>query len=97
MTGFFNFPSDKPATTYQSGTVTVGTSATLLCTPTGSHGVLISASVACFIGGSGVTAANGLPIPATTLVTVPTLDDARCALYAVSASSSNVSFCFPTP
>jgi hypothetical protein len=84
---------------YKSGQVTVGTTATLVATPSSvpeTGGLLISSSVAAFIGPSTVTTTTGLPIPATTLVNVPVTGASTEALYAVVASgTATVSYCYP--
>lgn len=98
MTGPYNIPSDSPATNYQSGQVTVGTSAILICTVEGNEsGVLINnTGVTVYLGGPTVTAGTGLPLLTATSVTVPTYGGAKVSLYAISASSSVVSFLHPT-
>jgi hypothetical protein len=58
---------------YQSGQVSVGTTATLVCSvgsAPDTDGVLINSSAAAFIGGSGVTASTGFPVIANTPVLV---------------------------
>ena len=63
---------------YQSGQVSVGTTATLVCSvgsAPDTDGVLINSSAAAFIGGSGVTASTGFPVVANTPVLVA--DDGR--------------------
>jgi hypothetical protein len=63
---------------YQSGQVSVGTTATLVCSVGSAphtDGVLINSSAAAFIGGSGVTASTGFPVVANTPVLVA--DDGR--------------------
>ena len=87
---------------YNQGTVTVGTSATLICSPaTGAHGVLIqnNGSVAVFIGGSTVTASGataGISVAANATVTVPTVGDSPHDLYGIVASTTaNVAYLFP--
>lgn len=87
-----NVSGDTPAVvdaSYQTGKVTVGTTATLLVVvPAGyTGGVLLSPSATgVFIGGSNVTTSTGVPL-GTGLVSVPGgKGDAR-ALYAVVASA----------
>jgi hypothetical protein len=84
---------------FQSGVVSVGTTATLICTVGSApenDGVLISASAAVFIGGPGVTASTGFPVTANTPVTVPTTGAESLALYGITSSStSNVAYIFP--
>jgi hypothetical protein len=84
---------------FQSGQVTVGTTATLVCTPStlpDNSGVLVNASAAAFVGGPGVTATTGFPLPANTPTRIPTTGAASEALYAVvSSGTATVSFIFP--
>lgn len=84
---------------FKNGQVSVGTTATLVCT-VGSvpenDGVLINSSAAAFIGGSGVTTSTGFPVAANTPVLVPTTGAEPLALYAVvSSSTATVSYIFP--
>jgi hypothetical protein len=83
----------------KTGQVSVGTTATLVCTLGGvpdADGVLINSSAAAFIGGSGVTASTGFPVAANTPVTVPTTGAESVAVYAVvSSGSATVSYVFP--
>ena len=87
---------------YIAGTVSVGSTATLLCSPAASSGgVLVqNGSTAIFLGGPGVTssgASQGLSVAANATVTVPTVGYAVHDLWAVTASgSSSVSFLFPS-
>ena len=83
----------------QTGQISVGTTATLVCT-VGAYpdndGVLISSSAAAFIGGSGVTASTGFPVGENTPVTVPTTGAEPIEVYAVvSSGTATVSYCFP--
>lgn len=99
MPQFYNLPSDEPATAYQSGQVTVGASATLVCAIEGNEsGVLINngSGAIVYLGGPAVTTSTGLPVPVSTTVLVPTYGGALVSLYAVSATSSTVSFLHPT-
>ena len=100
MTSFYNnlTPSDEPATNYQSGQVTVGTSATLIGAFEGNEsGVLIANGAAIvYLGGPTVTTTTGLPVQINSTVTAPTYGGAKVSLYAISASSSVVSFLHPT-
>jgi hypothetical protein len=85
---------------YASGQVSVGTTATLICT-VGSvpenDGLLINASAACFVGGPGVTATTGFPVPASTQTQVPVTGAEPLALYGVTSSgTSTVSYIFPS-
>lgn len=84
---------------FQSGQVSVGTTATLVCTPgtlPDNSGVLVNASAAAFIGGPGVTATTGFPLLANTPTRVPTTGAASESLYAVTNSgTATVSYIFP--
>jgi hypothetical protein len=85
---------------YKSSQTSVGTTATLVATvgPTApdNDGVLVSSSVAAFVGGSGVTTTTGFPIPATTPVLIPTTGAEVLQLFAVVASgTATVSVIFP--
>jgi hypothetical protein len=103
MPGFFNFPSDSPATSYQQGTVTIGTSPTLICTVEGNNtGVLVqnSSGAIVFLGGSNVSASGanaGYQLAISGSVTVPTYGGAACSLYGIVASTgSAITFLHPT-
>lgn len=88
---------------FNSGQITVGTTATLVAT-VGSvpdnDGVLVSSSVAVFVGGPDVTAATGFPVPASTPVRIPTTGASGSTglpLYAITSSGTAVvSFIFPS-
>jgi hypothetical protein len=84
---------------YKSGQVSVGTSATLVATPSSvpdSDGLLISSSAAAFVGPSGVTTGTGFPIAANTAVLIPTTGAASEGLYAVvSSGTATVSYIYP--
>jgi hypothetical protein len=69
---------------YKSGQVSVGTSATALFTtgPDPAFSVVIYSSAACFVGPSGATTTTGLPIPATTPVTIPSSGALEDELFA---------------
>ena len=84
MTSFYNIPSDQPATNYQSGQVTVGTSATLIGTFEGNQsGVLVNnGATALFLGAPTVT--TNAPVTTSTAacadkrsVVLITIEDAR--------------------
>lgn len=85
---------------YNHGTTTVGTTATLIASTmaAGEGGLVIYSSAACFVGGPGVTssgATQGLPIPATTPVKLPTNGSTQLSLYAITATgTANVSVLF---
>jgi hypothetical protein len=55
---------------------------------------LVYSSAAAWIGGAGVTSTTGLPIPATTVVSIPLTGAEFDAVYAVTASSATVSYFF---
>jgi hypothetical protein len=89
---------------YKQGVVSVGTTATLICTvgttpETGGIVVQNNGAVAVFVGGPTVTATGataGPQIAANGTLTVPTTGAEPLALYGVVASSTaNVSFLFP--
>lgn len=84
---------------YKSGQVSVGTTATLIATPSSipdNAGILISSSAAAFIGPAGVTTTTGFPVLANTPTTVPTTGAASEGLYAVvSSSTATVSYIYP--
>lgn len=79
-----------PNASYSSGSVSVGTTATLIAVvPEGYTGVaLVSSSAAAFIGGPGVTTTTGFPVAANTPVQVPSGKGNARALYAVVASGT---------
>jgi hypothetical protein len=85
---------------YHSAQTTVGTTATLVATIGSTpdvDGVLVSSSVAAFIGPAGVTATTGFPIAANTPVTVPTTASEPLSLYAVvSSGTATVSTIYPS-
>lgn len=86
---------------YVTGQVTVTTTPTLVCTvPTENDDVMVYSSTATTLfGGPGVTATGataGLPVPATTLVHIPSVGGTVHDLYAVtSTSTSVVTYLFP--
>ena len=83
----------------QTGQVSVGTTATLVCSvgaAPDNDGVLITSSAACFVGGAAVTASTGFPVAANTPVLVPTTGAEPLELYAVvSSGTATVSYIFP--
>ena len=85
---------------YNSAQTSVGTTATLIASigsAPDTDGVLVTSSVAAFIGGSAVTTTTGFPIAATTPVLVPTTGSEPLELYAVVASSTaTVSVLYPS-
>lgn len=86
---------------YVSGSVSVGTTATKVCTvPADNDGVLVSCSAATVFGGPGVTATTGLSMPAASTSVppqwIPSVGGAVHDLYAVVASgSSTVTYLYP--
>lgn len=84
---------------YKSGQVSVGTTATLIASPStipDNGGILVNSSAAAFIGPSGVTTTTGFPVAANTLVTVPTTGAESEGLYAVvSTGTATVSYIYP--
>ena len=85
--------------TYVQGTVTIGTSPTLICSPdAGTGGVALYASATgVFVGGNNVaiSGANAGPqLPATTLVVFPT-SAGPTGLYGISsAGTQTVSYSY---
>ena len=83
---------------YQSGVVSVGTTATLIVTTGVESDVLINngGSATIYLGGPSVTSTTGFPVAAGATVTVPNSDDEARDLYAVIASgTANVAFIHP--
>lgn len=80
--------------TYQSGTVTVGTTPTLICSPDcGNGGVALYASASgVAIGGSSVTSTTGPVLPATTIVNFPTSRGPTDLYGVVASGTATVSF-----
>lgn len=87
---------------YLHGTVTVSSTATLVCSPAASSGgvVIQNGATAIFLGGPGVTssgATQGVSVAANATLVVPTVGYAPHDLWAITASgSSSVSFLFPS-
>ena len=89
---------------YKNGVVSVGTTATLIATPSSApdvDGILIQnlGAVAVFLGGSTVTAntaaTGGYQVAASASVLVPTTGASAEALYGISTAACNVSFLYP--
>jgi hypothetical protein len=90
---------------FKNGVVSVGTTATLIATPSSvpeNAGILVQnlGSVTLYLGGStvtaGTTATGGLQVAANASVNVPTTGAASEALYGIVASSTaNVAYLFP--
>lgn len=89
--------------TYANGSVTVGTTATKVCTvPAENDDVLVYCSAAgAVFGGPTVTATGataGVTAPATTLTHIPSVGGVVHDLYAVIASGTvTVSYLYPQP
>jgi hypothetical protein len=90
---------------FQNGVVSVGTTATLIATPSAvpdNEGIVVQnlGSVTVYLGGStvtaGTTATGGLQLAANGVITVPTTGAATEALYGIVASgTANVAWLFP--
>ena len=82
---------------YANGSVSVGTTATLVCTvPAENDDVMVSCSVATVFGGPGVTATTGVSVPATTPTRIPSVGGVVHDLYAiVGTGTSTVTFLYP--
>jgi len=90
---------------YQNGVVSVGTTATLIATPSSvpeNAGLLIQnlGAGTLYIGGStvtaGTTSTGGLQVAANATVNVPVTGAAAEGLYGIVASSTaNVAFLYP--
>lgn len=90
---------------YKNGVVSVGTTATLIATPSPApenDGILIQnlGSVTLYLGGSTVTAntasTGGYPVAASASANVPTTGASSEGLYGITASSTaNVAFIYP--
>lgn len=86
--------------TYTNGAVTVGTTATKVCTvPTENDDICVYCSAATIFGGPAVTATGataGVTVPATTLTRLPSTAGVVHDLYAIVASStSTVAYMYP--
>lgn len=84
----------------QTGQVSAGTTATLVCSVGGypdNDGVLLNSTAAVFIGGSsGVTASTGFPLAANTPTKFPTTGAEPISVYAITASgTATVSYAYP--
>lgn len=74
---------------YVSGTVTVGTTPTVIASPGDCLTMLISNTGATvFLGGPNVTTATGLPVLTTASATIPVTGDAQATLYGIVASTT---------
>lgn len=85
---------------YAQGSVSVGTTATKVCTvPAENDDILVYCSAATVFGGPSVTATGatqGVTVPATTLTHIPSVGGVVHDLYAiVGTSTSTVSYLFP--
>lgn len=83
---------------YVSGTVTVGTTATLIASPSGPGGIYLSNTGATvFLGGPNVTTSGvtaGAQVLTTGSIILPTQGPAH-DLYGICATSTAVSFVYP--
>lgn len=101
MPSFDDYPDTPPAAPYANGTVSVGTTATLICAPSGCNQVLISNSAGgtVYLGGSTVTATGatqGYPLAASTTALIPVIAGAQCQLYGITTTgTSNISYLYP--
>ena len=86
-----------PNQSYLTGSVTVTTTATLVCTvPPENDDVLVSCSAATVFGGPTVTATTGVSVPAATVTHIPSVGSSVHDLYAIVASgTSTVTFLYP--
>lgn len=82
---------------YITGSVTVGTAPTLVCTVSAENDdILVYCSVPTVFGGPGVTATTGVTAPATTLTHIPSTGAYVHDLWAiVGSSTSTVTFMYP--
>lgn len=85
---------------YANGAVSVGTTATKVCTvPAENDDVAVYCSAATVFGGPSVTATGataGVTVPATTLVRLPSVGSVAHDLYAVVGSgTSTVAYLYP--
>lgn len=85
---------------YAQGAVSVGTTATKVCTvPAENDDILVYCSAATVFGGPSVTATGataGVTVAATTLTRIPSVGGTVHDLYAIVASStSTVAFLYP--
>ena len=92
-----------PTSSYVSGSVSVGTSATLVTTvPSGFVGGVVlqnGGADTVYVGGASVTDSTGLPVAAGASVTIPASPGVYPAsVYAISATAGqNVTFLFGAP
>ena len=89
---------------YKNGVVSVGTSATLIATPSSvpeSDGLLVQnlGATVLYLGGptvtAGTTSTGGLQVAANAIVNVPTTGASTEALYGISTAACNVAFLYP--
>lgn len=96
----YNFPSDHPTRSYQSGQVNVTstTTPTLIVSVTGNQsGVLISTTTDIYIGGSTVSSSTGYKLSAGTSATLPSNGGVTNQLYAVASSTASlVNYLYPS-
>jgi hypothetical protein len=89
---------DTPAVgspSYEAGSVSVGTTATLIAVVPAGHGVTLYASAACHIGDSGVTSTTGFALPATTVLPLLGGKNAPREIWGITGTgTSTVSFIY---
>jgi hypothetical protein len=90
---------------YKWGVVSVGTSPTLIATPSSvpeNGGILIQnvGSTVLYLGGptvtAGTTSTGGLQVAANATVNVPVTGSSTEALYGVSTAALNVAYLYPS-
>lgn len=77
-----------PNPSYEAGSVSVGTTATLVAVVPAGHGVTLYSSAAVHIGDSGVTASAGFALPATTVLPLLGGKNAPREIYGIAASGT---------
>lgn len=85
---------------YVQGQVTVGTTATLIASPSGPGGIYLSngSGAAVVLGGSTVTATGataGPTLPVSTNIILPTTSPAHDLYGVVASGTTTVSFAYP--
>jgi hypothetical protein len=82
--------------TYVHGSVTVGTTATKVCTvPAENDDILVYSTSAVTYGGPGVTTTTGVIGPTSAAFRIPSVGGVVHDLYAVAAASATVTFMYP--
>lgn len=81
---------------YVSGSVSVGTNATLVVTVPGGYqgGVLVTntGTASVYLGGSAVTSATGFPVASNTSVAVPGAKGTGRGLYGIATAAMTVKY-----